>query len=403
MAAKRSGMPLAIWGIGFGIFAQGTSELMLAGLLPEMAADLDVTIPTAGWLISAFALGMLVGAPTLAVLTLRWPRRSALLVFLAAFVLSHVVSALTDSYGLLLAMRFVGAFAYAGFWAVGGSTAMALVGPDRRGRAMSIVAGGLTVATVVGLPAGTWIGQHLGWRGAFWAVAVLSSVGAAAIIAAVPPLRPENPPSLRNELRGLRPPRLWLSYAMTAVATTALLGTFSYLAAMLIETTGLDSTWVPAVLFGYGFGALIGIAIGGKTADRHPRAVLGIGFTGLLMTSLLLALTAHHVGTTVVLVVALGVLGFGTNPALNSRFMTIAPDAPTLAVSGNVAAFNVGITLGPWIGGLVLAAGHAYPAVPAVGAAVAGLALLLWAWDLTLQARAGRPKRTVGQEPSVAR
>ncbi|MFD6792081.1 MULTISPECIES: MFS transporter [Prauserella salsuginis group] len=190
---------------------------------------------------------------------------------------------------------------------------------------MSIVAGGLTVATVVGLPAGTWIGQHLGWRGAFWAVAVLSSVGAAAIIAAVPPLRPENPPSLRNELRGLRPPRLWLSYAMTAVATTALLGTFSYLAAMLIETTGLDSTWVPAVLFGYGFGALIGIAIGGKTADRHPRAVLGIGFTGLLMASLLLALTAHHVGTTVVLVVALGVLGFGTNPALNSRFMTIAP------------------------------------------------------------------------------
>ncbi|GAA1212459.1 MFS transporter [Prauserella alba] len=273
MAEEHSGMPLAIWGIGFGIFAQGTSELMLAGLLPDMAADLAVTIPAAGWLISAFALGMLVGAPVLAVLTLRWPRRSALLAFLAVFAASHVVSALTDSYGLLLAMRFIGAFAYAGFWAVGGSTAMALVGPGRRARAMSIVAGGLTVATVIGLPAGTWVGQHLGWRGAFWAIAALSAVAAVAVIAAVPPLRQGSPPSVRKELRGLRPPRLWLSYAMTAVATTALLGTFSYLAAMLIETTGLDSAWVPAVLFGYGLGALLGIALGGPTAVPGPSSV----------------------------------------------------------------------------------------------------------------------------------
>lgn len=387
MTTRRDAMPLAIWGIGFGIFAQGTSELMLAGLLTEMATDLGVTIPQAGWLISAFALGMLVGAPVLAVLTLRWPRRLALLVFLAVFILSHVVSAISDSYGLLFAMRFVGAFAYAGFWAVGGSTAMAMAGPERRGRAMSIVAGGLTVATVIGLPAGTWIGQHLGWRGAFWTVAALSTLAAVAIMVAVPTLRAENPPSVRDELRGLKPPRLWLSYAMTAVATTALLGTFSYLAAMLVETTGLGSGWVPAVLFGYGFGALTGIALGGKAADRHPRAVLGIGFAGLAMASLLLAFTAHHAGATVVLVVALGLLGFSTNPALNSRFIPIAPEAPTLAMSGNVSAFNVGITLGPWIGGLALAAGHDYPVIPAIGAAIAVLALLLWGWDLVLQAR----------------
>lgn len=381
-------MPLAIWGIGFGIFAQGTSELMLAGLLPEMAADLDVTIPQAGMLISAFALGMLVGAPVLAALTLRWPRRFALLLFLAVFVVSHVVSALTGSYELLLVMRFVGAFAYAGFWAVGGSTAMALAGPARRGRAMGIVAGGLTVATVLGLPAGTWIGQHLGWRGAFWTVAVLSTVAAAVIVFCVPALRPENPPDLRAELRGMRPPRLWLSYAMTATATTALLGTFSYLAAMLVETTGLDSSWVPAVLFGYGVGALVGIALGGRAADRHPRAVLGAGFGGLLVTSALLAVFAQYPGAVVVLVVALGFLGFSTNPALNSRFIPLAPDAPTLSVSGNVSAFNVGITLGPWLGGVALSAGYDYPVVPAVGAAVAVLALLLWAWDMALGRRA---------------
>lgn len=390
MTARQSGLPLAIWGIGFGIFAQGTSELMLAGLLPEMAADLGVTIPQAGWLISAFALGMLVGAPILAVLTLRWPRRFALLVFLGVFVLSHVVGALSDSYGLLFAMRFVGAFAYAGFWAVGGSTAMAMVGPERRGQAMSIVAGGLTVATVIGLPAGTWIGQLFGWRGAFWAVAIISTIAALVLLASVPALRAESPPSVRAELRGLRPPRLWLSYAMTAVATTALLGTFSYLSAMLLETTGLDSAWVPAVLFGYGFGALIGIAIGGKAADRFPRAVLGIGFAGLLVASLLLSMLAHQTIATVVLVVAVGLLGFSTNPALNSRFLAIAPKAPTLAVSGNISAFNVGITLGPWIGGLVIAGGHGYPAIPAVGAVIAALALALWGWDLILQAKQRR-------------
>lgn len=386
MATTRDRMPLAIWGIGFGIFAQGTSELMLAGLLPQMARDLGVTVPQVGWLISAFALGMLVGAPILAVLTLRWPRRLALLVFLGVFVLTHVIGALSGSYGMLLAMRFIGAFSYAGFWAVGGSTAMSMVGPERRGQAMSVVAGGLTLATVIGLPAGTWIGQILGWRGAFWSVAILSALAAVVLLAAVPKLQAETPPSVREELRGMKPPRLWLSYAMTAVATTALLGTFSYLAAILVETTGLDSNWVPAVLFGYGFGALVGITIGGKTADQFPRALLGIGFTGLLIASVLFWLFAEHTTATICLVIVLGMLGFSTNPALNSRFLAIAPKAPTLSVSGNVSAFNVGITLGPWIGGLILSGGYDYPVIPAVGAGIAGVALLLLAWDLILQA-----------------
>lgn len=385
MTARGGAMPPAIWVIAFGIFAQGTSELMLAGLLPEMAADLGVTIPQAGLLISAFALGMVVGAPLLAVLSLRWPRKLALLVFLAVFIVSHILSALTDSYGLLFAMRFVGAFAYAGFWAVGSSAAMALAGAERRGRVMSIVTGGLTVAIVLGLPAGTWIGQRLGWRGAFWMVTALCLIAALVITAAVPALRPGGPTSARSELRGLGQSRLWLSYAMTAVSKAAFLGTFSYLAAMLIEVAGLDAGWTPAVLFGYGLGALVGIALGGGFADRYPRATLGVGFMGLLVTSLLIALAARHAAAVIVLVLPLGMLGFGVSPALNSRVVTLAPAAPTLAVSGTVSSFNLGIALGPWLGGLALTAGHDYSAIPVIGAALAGLALLLWLGDLALQ------------------
>lgn len=375
-------MPLAIWIIGFAIFAQGSSELMLAGLLPEISADLGATIPQAGELISAFALGMLIGAPVLAVLTLRWPRRHALLLFLSAFILSHLISAITNSYVLLLTMRFAGAFAYAGFWTVGSSTAMQMAGPHRRGRAMSIVAGGLTVATVLGLPASTWIGQHLGWRAAFWAVTILCTLAAGAIMIAVPPLRPERRPRIRNEINGLATPRLWLSYAMTSSSTAALVGTFSYLAAMLVEATGLARDWVPLVLFGYGLGALIGITIGGRAADRTPRLILGIGFTGLLLTSLALVLAARSTGIAVVLIFILGLLGFSTNPVLSTRFMAIATNAPVLAVAGNISAFNVGIALGPWLGGLALAEGYGYRSIPAVGAAIAGIALLLWGWDI---------------------
>src|SRR5687768_6393818 len=166
-------MPIAIYVLGLAIFAQGTSELMLTGLLPELSQDLGVSISDAGLLISAFAIGMLVGAPVLAVVTLRWPRRTALLTFLAVFALTHVVGALAPNYEVLLATRAVGAFVYAGFWAVAAVTAVGLVEDDRRGRAMSIVAGGLTVATIVGLPAGTAVGQHLGWRAAFWGVALM--------------------------------------------------------------------------------------------------------------------------------------------------------------------------------------------------------------------------------------
>jgi DHA1 family chloramphenicol resistance protein-like MFS transporter len=375
-------MPAAVWLIGFAIFAQGTSELVLAGLIPGLAADLSVSIPQAGLLISGFALGMLVGAPVLAIATLRLPRRLTMLAFLAVFITAHVVGALTSDYAILFTTRVVAAFVYAGFWAVGSSAAMAVVAPELRGRAMSIVAGGLTVAMVIGLPAGTWIGEHLGWRGTFWAITGLSVVAGVAILFGVRDRRPETPARASAEIRGLATPRLWLSYSMTAVSTAALLGTFSYLAAMLTRTTGLQPQWVPFVLLTYGVGSVVGIVFGGRIADRRPLGVLAAGFTGLLVASVFIAVTASHVVPVVVGVFLLGIAGFGTNPVLNSRVVGLAPAAPTLSMAGNVSAFNVGISAGPWLGGIAISAGLGYPAVAWIGAALAAVALAFLAGEV---------------------
>ncbi|MEV6429719.1 Cmx/CmrA family chloramphenicol efflux MFS transporter [Nocardia sp. NPDC051463] len=377
-------MPLAVFVLGLSIFAQGTSELMLAGLLPEMATDLGVTIPRAGLLISAFALGMLVGAPVLAVVTLRWPRRDALLGFLAVFVAAHIVGASTSDYWVLFATRVVSAFVYAGFWALAATTAVSLVPENARGKAMSIVAGGLTIATIVGLPAGTVIGQHFGWRAAFWVVAALSALSAIGVLVKIPGGRPTRVPQLRNELRTMTNPRLWLSYTTTALSTGSIFVTFSYLGAMLADTTGISETWIPVVLALYGLGSLIGISIGGRTSDAHPFRTLYVGAAGMTIIAAGLALTARLPGPVIVFVFLLGAFGFATNPALNTRVFTLAGAAPTLATATNYSAFNVGITVGPWLGGSAIGAGLGYASVGWIGAAIgiAMLATIAWAQHL---------------------
>jgi DHA1 family chloramphenicol resistance protein-like MFS transporter len=370
-------MPVAVYVLGLAIFAQGTSELMLAGLLPEIAAGLHVSIPDAGLLISAFAVGMLVGAPVLALVTLRRPRRATLLLFLGIFAASHVVGALSPNYAVLMGSRIVGAFVYAGFWAVATVTVVGLVPSDARGRAMSVVTGGLTVATIVGLPAGTVVGQHLGWRAAFWALAALAVLAMVGVLATVTEDRPDRarPPRVSDELRTMANPRLWLAYGTTALVTASLLVVFSYVAPLLTGPTGLSAGWVPAVLALYGVGALVGIAIGGRTADAHPFRTLYVGIAGTLIVSVAIAVNADVPALVIPLLILLGAFGFGVNPALNTRVFAVAGGAPTLATATNVSAFNVGITAGPWLGGLAIGAGAGYPAVAWIGAGIAALAL----------------------------
>ncbi|WP_172385375.1 Cmx/CmrA family chloramphenicol efflux MFS transporter [Streptomyces sp. MNP-20] len=367
-------MPLAVYVLALGIFTQGTSEFMLSGLLPGMAEDLGVSVPDAGLLISAFAIGMVVGAPLLAVATLRWPRRTALVILQAVFVAGHVVGAVAPGYGLLFATRIVSALAYAGFWGVAVATAVALVPGEAKSKAVALVAGGLTLATIVGVPASTVLSQSAGWRAAFWAVAAATAVSLVCTVAAVPGGERGEAPSVRAELRGMARPQLWLSYAVTAFAFGAVIVTFSYLAALLTDETGLGEGWVPAVLALFGAGGMLGLVIGGRTARTHAVATLAWGLGALAAISAVLALTAGSaVAVVVALVFLLGMAGYVTNPALQSRVFTLAPGAPTLVGATNTAAFNVGNTLAPLLGGLAIDAGYGYAAVAWVGAGLAAL------------------------------
>ncbi|MGW6649774.1 chemotaxis protein [Streptomyces sp. CB02130] len=375
-------MPFAVYVLGLAVFAQGTSEFMLSGLLSGIAADLGVSLSAAGLLTSAFAVGMVVGAPVMALAGRTWPRRRALLLFLAVFVAVHAVGALTPSYGVLLTTRFVGALANAGFWAVALSTAVAMV-PDRlKGRATAVVVGGVTVACVVGVPAGALLGERWGWRSAFWAVAIVSLPAFLAVLRSIPGGRGgtdagADPVSVRDELRVLTGPRLRPVLLTMALVQGATFCTFSYLEPLLTRESGLGAGWVPVALALFGAGAFAGVTVAGRYADAHPVAVVATGMAALTVGWSALALTAGSPVLALALVPLLGLLAFGTGTALITRVLGLAPGAPTLAGASSTAAFNLGATVGPWAGGLALGAGFGYRAPVGVSALLMVVALLV--------------------------
>ncbi|MFI5756651.1 Cmx/CmrA family chloramphenicol efflux MFS transporter [Streptomyces sp. NPDC051569] len=383
-------MPLAVYILGLSVFALGTSEFMLSGLLPPLADDMNVSIPTAGLLISAFAIGMVIGAPLLAVATLRLPRRATLIALISAFGLGQVLGALAPTYEVLFASRVISAFACAGFWAVGASVAIAMVPFDARARAMAVMIGGLSIANVVGVPAGAFLGEHLGWRSAFWAVGAASAialVGVATLIPRIPPAAEK--PLLRRELTIYRDRQVWLAIVVTALAGGAVFCAFSYLAPLLTDVAGLDSGWVPTVLGLFGVGALIGTAIGGRYADAHLFTVMISGITASAVLLALLALTASNPVAVVTLTFLLGVSAFYTAPALNARMFNIAAAAPTLAGATVTAAFNSGNTAGPWLGGVMIDADFGFASTAWAGSAMAVAAIGLGVLSLRHHRKAG--------------
>ncbi|MEV0611936.1 Cmx/CmrA family chloramphenicol efflux MFS transporter [Nonomuraea sp. NPDC050404] len=357
-------MPFAIYILGLAVFAQGTSEFMLSGLLPDIAQELGVSVSAAGALTSAFAVGMIVGAPLMAIAGMRRRRRPALLVFLVAFVLVHVVGALTPSFSVLLATRVLGALATAGFLAVGIATATAMVAPDAKGRATSILLGGITLACVAGVPAGAVLGQALGWRAAFWAVALISLPAVFAVLYLVPePARPEGDgtlPSARRELRALRRPRLLVALLLGALVNGATFCAFTYLAPLAVGVSGFAEGWVPVLLALFGLGSFAGVTISGRLSDSRPMWVLVPGGIALLAGWALFAVTAQSPAAALVLAFVQGTLSFAVGSTLITRVLYAAAQAPSLGGSYATVAFNVGAAVGPAIGGLTIAAGFGY-------------------------------------------
>ncbi|MFF3059963.1 MULTISPECIES: Cmx/CmrA family chloramphenicol efflux MFS transporter [unclassified Streptomyces] len=395
-------MPLAVYILGLSVFALGTSEFMLSGLLPPIADDMNVSIPRAGLLISAFAIGMVIGAPLLAVATLRLPRRTTLITLISVFGLGQVAGALAPTYEVLFASRVVSAFACAGFWAVGAAVAIAMVPVNARARAMAVMIGGLSIANVLGVPLGAFLGENLGWRSAFWAVGAASAVALAGVATLIPriPL-PAEKPQLKREMSIYRDRQVWLSIMVTALAAGGVFCAFSYLAPLLTDVAGLDSGWVPTVLALFGVGALIGTTIGGRVADAHLFGVLMSGIAASTVFLVALALFASNQVAAVGLAFLLGLSAFYTAPALNARMFNIAGAAPTLAGATTTAAFNLGNTGGPWLGGTVIDADFGFAATAWAGAAMTVLALVGVVCSLRLQG-GGRSRRVTGSPAAAA-
>jgi DHA1 family chloramphenicol resistance protein-like MFS transporter len=394
-------MPLSVYILGLSVFALGTSEFMLSGLLPPIAEDMDVTIPQAGLLISAFAIGMVVGAPLLAVVTLRLPRRTTLVSLIALFGLGQVAGALAPTYAVLFASRVVSALACAGFWAVGAAVAIAMVPANARARALAVMIGGLSIANVLGVPAGAFLGEGLGWRSAFWAVAAASAIALVGIVTLIPriPL-PDKKPQLKSELRIFRDPQVGLSIGVIALAAGGVFCAFSYLAPLLTDVAGLDDGWVPTVLALFGVGALIGTTIGGRIADAHLFGVLISGIAADTVILIALALLGQYAIAAVALSFVLGIACFYTAPALNARMFNIAAAAPTLAGATTTAAFNLGNAGGPWVGGAVIDAGFGYASTAWAGAAMTVSAIGVAVVSLRLH-RSTRSSRGVTVVPKA--
>ncbi|MGW6730581.1 MFS transporter [Nocardia sp. NPDC055029] len=361
-------LPAGVYLLAFSLFAMGSAEFLLAGVLPAVATDIEVSLATVGGLITAFAIGVVLGGPPFAVVSLHWPRRTALVVTQLVFAASIAVGLIIGSYGALLVTRFVAGLAYAGFFAVAAVTAVGLVPGDRAARASGVVISGLSLAMILGGPAGTFIGYRTGWEGGFWLVVVLTVLAAAAVAVMMPATTAGEEPRLDREFAALRQPRLWLVLAATLLSTAAYMITFNYLAELLTSVTGIPDVWLAPILVLFGVGAYLGLAIGGRISDRRPYLALVAGSAGIALCSVLIAVFAGHAVAVVALVLLLGIAGFVLNPAIYGRVFTLAAGAPTLAGATTVSAFQLGIGLVPVVAGVVLNAGAPITAVPWIGA-----------------------------------
>ncbi|MCD9031361.1 MFS transporter [Luteimonas sp. Y-2-2-4F] len=372
-------LPLALYALTAGAFGIGTTEFVIMGLLTQVAADLDVSLAAAGLLISGYALGVFVGAPLLTLATARLPRKAVLVGLMVVFTLGNLACALAPDYAWLMAARVVTALAHGTFFGVGAVVATGLVPRDRQASAISIMFAGLTVATLLGVPAGAWLGLQAGWRATFWAVSALG-VLATVVIAALVPAERDRPAPLRaaEQIAAVARPQVLLGLSMTVLGFAGVFTVYTFIQPILLRVTGLSEAAVSPVLLVFGVGMIAGNLLGGRLADRRPAASLPITLGALAAVIGALGLAMHSVPAMVLCTGLLGVAAFATVSPMQLWVLRQAGDAGrTLASSLNIGAFNLGNALGAWLGGLVLVHGGGLAATAPAGAAatLAGLAL----------------------------
>ncbi|MGK5740939.1 MFS transporter [Micromonospora sp. URMC 103] len=388
MSTRSPSLPAGLLALAIGAFGIGLTEFVIMGLLPDVAADFAVTEPVAGWLISGYALSVAIGGVALTAAVTRLPRKQVLLGLMVLFIVGNLLSAVAGSYGVMMVGRVVAALCHGAFFGIGAVVAAGLVAPARRAGAIALMFAGLTIANVLGVPFGTFLGQHFGWRSTFWAitgVGLVALVGVALLVPGRAAAGDETPTAgLRGELRAFTHPQVWLSLAITILGFGGMFGAFTYIAFTLTEVSGFATSTVPWLLVLFGVGLFAGNLLGGRAADVSLSRTLVVVLAALTAVLAAFALTAGSQPLTIASLVLMGGFGFATVPPLQMRIMRYAHEAPTLASGANIAAFNVGNALGAWVGGVTIAAGLGYTAPIWAGAALTlvGLGVLLVALRL---------------------
>jgi DHA1 family inner membrane transport protein len=388
-------MPLAILALAISAFGIGTTEFVMMGLLPNVADDLGTSVPTAGYLVSAYALGVVVGAPLLTGLGARIPRKRMLLLLMGLFTVGNAASAFAPGYWTLLGGRFLAGLPHGAFFGVGAVVASRLVAEERRARAVAAMFLGLTIANIVGVPAATALGQHLGWRATFLVVAVVGLLALGSLALLIPQLPAEEHTGVAHELRALRQPQVLLALLTAVFGFAGVFAVYSYLASMMTEVTGFADSSVTLLLALFGIGMTLGALVAGPLTDRALRPTLYGSLAALAVVLVAFHYAARSKEAAPFAVVVLGAVGFLTTTPLQMLVMNKARRAPTLASASNHSAFNLANAGGAWLGGLAIAAGWGWTSPALVGAvlAVAGLGIAITAGVLD--------RRTPGESSQV--
>lgn len=372
-------------------FCIGTAEFVVMGLLPDISRDLAVSIPLAGQLVTAYALGVVIGAPLLAIATSSMPRKRVLLLCVGIFILGNLLSAVAPSYILLAVARVLAAFAHGALFGVGAVVAASLVPPSRRASAIALMFTGLTLANILGVPFGTFIGQLYGWRTTFWAITALGALALIPVAAFVPNVAAVPTSGLRHEFTALRRPDVLLAIATTVLGSASVFTLFTYIVPILQDVSGFLPRTITLILFMIGIGLTIGITLGGRLADRGPIRAVVITILSLGIVSVAFSLASPAWIATLFVVVLWAIAAFAPVPALQTRVVDTAKAAPNLASTINIGAFNLGNAGGAFLGGMVIDAGLGLRAVPIAAALVALSAIAVAAASIALDRRAARP------------